>query len=312
MARPRVFVSSTFFDFRQVREDLRRFIESLGYEPVMFEHGEVPYNDEEPLEEDCLREIGMCDIVVGILGSRSGSASYEATKTIVERELEHARESHKVRYYFVEQGIFNEHKVWLRNKDVKEFKLHYADSPKVHELLHEIKSQRGGNPIFPFETVDGMLLMLKAQLAGTFHRLLQARGEQRRAQELKQLFSLSERLSTAIDIFEKRSELDSATLQKVQLLSHPAHSRLKQVLGTQYTPIFFSLEEMGQFCEARTYKRINSASEDNITYQHEKKSGLMFHVDKIIFDDENKLKIFTSNQWRDSWIDDEYDPFADS
>ena len=34
MAKPRVFISSTFYDLRQVRQDLDQFIMSLGYEPI--------------------------------------------------------------------------------------------------------------------------------------------------------------------------------------------------------------------------------------------------------------------------------------
>ena len=39
MAKPRVFISSTFYDLRQVRQDLDQFIMSLGYEPIRNEEG---------------------------------------------------------------------------------------------------------------------------------------------------------------------------------------------------------------------------------------------------------------------------------
>lgn len=32
MAKPRVFISSTFYDLRQIRSDLDNFIDTLGYE----------------------------------------------------------------------------------------------------------------------------------------------------------------------------------------------------------------------------------------------------------------------------------------
>jgi hypothetical protein len=37
MAKPRIFVSSTFYDLRQIRSDLERFIKEIGYEPVLNE-----------------------------------------------------------------------------------------------------------------------------------------------------------------------------------------------------------------------------------------------------------------------------------
>ena len=38
MPKLRVFVSSTCYDLKQVRENMKEFIESYGYEPVMNEY----------------------------------------------------------------------------------------------------------------------------------------------------------------------------------------------------------------------------------------------------------------------------------
>ena len=56
MSKPRVFISSTFYDLRQVREDLERFIKELGYEPVRNEQGDIPYGKEESVEASAYRE----------------------------------------------------------------------------------------------------------------------------------------------------------------------------------------------------------------------------------------------------------------
>jgi hypothetical protein len=45
MAIPRVFVSSTFYDLRQIRADLELFIREMGYEPVLHERGGLPFNN---------------------------------------------------------------------------------------------------------------------------------------------------------------------------------------------------------------------------------------------------------------------------
>jgi len=39
MARPKIFVSSTFYDLRHVRNDMESFIKTLGYDPIMNERG---------------------------------------------------------------------------------------------------------------------------------------------------------------------------------------------------------------------------------------------------------------------------------
>jgi hypothetical protein len=51
IAKPRVFISSTFYDIRYVREDIERFILEPGYEPIRYEAGAVPYSSKAPIEE---------------------------------------------------------------------------------------------------------------------------------------------------------------------------------------------------------------------------------------------------------------------
>jgi hypothetical protein len=57
MAKPRIFISSTFYDLRQIRSELDKFIMNLGYEPLRNEEGDIPYGKEEELQKYCYREI---------------------------------------------------------------------------------------------------------------------------------------------------------------------------------------------------------------------------------------------------------------
>jgi hypothetical protein len=41
MATPRVFISSTCYDLKYIRENLKFFIQNAGYEPVLSEEGNV-------------------------------------------------------------------------------------------------------------------------------------------------------------------------------------------------------------------------------------------------------------------------------
>ena len=41
--KPRIFVSSTFYDLKYIREDLSNFIKSYNFEPIMFEDGDIGY-----------------------------------------------------------------------------------------------------------------------------------------------------------------------------------------------------------------------------------------------------------------------------
>jgi hypothetical protein len=73
MAKPRVFISSTFYDLKQVRSSLEVFIRGLGFDPVLSEKGSIAYTPDVPLDESCYREAQGCDVFVLIIGGRYGS-----------------------------------------------------------------------------------------------------------------------------------------------------------------------------------------------------------------------------------------------
>src|SRR4051794_15930311 len=80
MAKPRVFVSSTYYDLKYVRSSLELFIDSLGFDPILFEHGDVPFAPDKALDESCYREVQNSDIYVIIVGGRYGSERSDSRK----------------------------------------------------------------------------------------------------------------------------------------------------------------------------------------------------------------------------------------
>ena len=44
MAIPRVFISSTCYDLKYIRENLRFFIKTIGYDPILSEEGGIFYD----------------------------------------------------------------------------------------------------------------------------------------------------------------------------------------------------------------------------------------------------------------------------
>jgi hypothetical protein len=51
MAKPKVFLSSTYYDLKHVRADIERFIKEQGYESILNEQGDIPYGKDSKLEE---------------------------------------------------------------------------------------------------------------------------------------------------------------------------------------------------------------------------------------------------------------------
>ena len=77
MAKPRVFISSTYYDLRHIRASLEQFVGSLGYEPILSDKGAIAYTPDAALDESCYREVRNSDVFVLIVGGRYGSATSE-------------------------------------------------------------------------------------------------------------------------------------------------------------------------------------------------------------------------------------------
>lgn len=57
MAYPRVFISSSCYDLREIRDTLFSFIEELNYIPVLSDKGDVFYHPDIHTHDSCIHEI---------------------------------------------------------------------------------------------------------------------------------------------------------------------------------------------------------------------------------------------------------------
>lgn len=172
MAVPRVFISSTYNDLKQARNNIGDFVKSLGYEPVMNERSGVAYTQTEPLEIDCYHELASCDIVVCIIGNHFGSKSSVNDFSITMNEINTAIKNKKKVYIFIANDVFIENRTYEQNKDTGTFKSAYTDDIKIHEYISELKNNNKIHVIESFETTEQIIRTLKLQFAGLFQNLL--------------------------------------------------------------------------------------------------------------------------------------------
>lgn len=159
MAKPRVFISSTYYDLKTVRADLERFIKEQGFDPVMNERGGVVFTKEESPEQGCYREIESCEILVSIIGGRFGTTSETGPYSISQMELKAALDQNKQVYIFVENDVLVEHRTYAQNKDA-EIKWASVSDVAIFKFLDEVLSLPSNNPVMPFETSHDIMALL--------------------------------------------------------------------------------------------------------------------------------------------------------
>lgn len=304
MAHPRVFISSTFYDLRQIRADLERFINGFGYEAVLHESGGVPYGSEEKLEEYCYKEIGGVDILLSIIGGRYGSRSQYEPYSISQMELKHAHDLNKQIYIFVETNVLSEYKTYLPNRSLSGFKCVHVDDSRIYKFIEEVESLSRNNPMTAFDTSQDITQFLTDQWAGLFQRFLQ---EQSRAKEVRLIQSLQETSKTLdklVTFLTQDKKNTSSAIQQILLNTHPVFYRLRAFVSCPYPVFFTTRQEMTAWLNARSYTAFpNGVGPEEVWRTKPLNSQIQeLTISDQIFDEADRLKTFTSAEWKDEWV----------
>ncbi len=195
MAKPRVFVSSTYYDLKHLRSSLDIFVEGLGFEPILSEKGDIAYSPDLPLDESCYREVESADIFVLLVGGRYGSEAsgkekrpsrqfFERYESITKKEYESALRKDTPTYILIESNVYAEYHTFLKNKENKEIAYAHVDSANIFHLIEEILSKPRNNPTHTFERFSDIEEWLRDQWAGLFRELLNRKSQQQQLANL--------------------------------------------------------------------------------------------------------------------------------
>lgn len=226
MAKPRIFVSSTYYDLKHIRNNLETFIRSMGYEAVLFESGDIPFHHDIPLDHSCYQEIEKSNMQVLVIGGRYGSPSseleedelekidddkmYKFYNSITKKEYLTASERGIPIFIFVEKGVLSEYETYKKNRNNKSIEYAHVDSTNVFKLLDEIIGKKTGNYVKGFDNIDDIILWLKDQWAGIFADFL---AREKSKIELK---DLSSQIRTLESVTSSLREYTEAIMRKLQ------------------------------------------------------------------------------------------------
>lgn len=307
MAKPKIFISSTFFDLRQVRADLDRFIKDLGYDPILNELGKIPYGKEEKLEEYCYKEIGGIDILIAIIGGRYGSESSHEGYSISQIEIKTALEQNKQVYLFIDKNVLSEYQTYLYNKENGSIKYRFVDNNRIYEFIEFVEALPNNNTIQPFETSNDITNYLKEQWAGLFQRFLQEHVRLKEINLIKGIENTSRTLNQLVNyLTEERKDKDQA-IQDILLSNHPAIEQVQKLFSLSYRIFFTTKDELAAFLKARGFSDTTFILpfDDEKHYEFQATRGktqFIFKIETSLFHDDGRLKVFTKSDWKEEFI----------
>lgn len=188
MAVPSVFVSSTFYDLRYIRENIRYFISTLGYVPVLSEDGTVFYDPRKAAMNACLAEIPNCQLFVLLIGGRFGSEFADTGGSITNAEYREAVRLKIPIFALVEQGVYSDFQVYCSNRGRDEVAIDQlafpnCDDARIFEFIHEVQAQAVNDALVPFRDFGDIETYLRQQWGGMMHSFLTSQNEEERVSD---------------------------------------------------------------------------------------------------------------------------------
>lgn len=166
MTCPRIFVSSTFYDLKHVREIIRKFILDQGYEAVLSEFSDIFYKPTDTVQNSCLREVSNCDMFVLIIGKRYGSPfPGDQTLSITHKEYLEAQNVSIPIYSFVDIDVLHDYEFYVKNDGAQNLAFRVVQEKEVFNLIDEVQKASKDNSLIPYSSIDDILQHLKKQWA---------------------------------------------------------------------------------------------------------------------------------------------------
>lgn len=181
--QPRIFISSTFYDLKYIREELSNYVRIHDFEPIMFEDGDIGYTPGKKLDDSCYDAMRNADMVILIVGGEYGSPAGEDNKkefeeyiSVTRKEFRTAVENGIPVFCMLDMNVSAEYGVYDINSDEIEngnhrIKFKATKNINVFRFIKEIRGI-GNIPVQEFRNVSEIKDFLGKQWADMFKNYL--------------------------------------------------------------------------------------------------------------------------------------------
>jgi len=222
MAKPRVFVSSTYYDLKYARERLERFIRSYNMDPILFEKDDIYFNPNNKIDESCYNEVKTCHLMLLIVGGRYGSAASDSNNqesenaknkynneyvSITQREYNTAKDNNIPTFIFVEKSVYADYETYLRNKHNENIVYAHTDDINVFTFISSLEK----SAIKFFDKIEDIEHYFANQISGMLFSYLENLKKESTAIELK---NTMEQIQTVSNSMQEMLNLIGSKLLK--------------------------------------------------------------------------------------------------
>jgi len=164
--RPSVFLSSTIYDLKDLRNSVQTALGEKGYEVLASEAGSIPIDSTKHSYEICLEAARKCDCLIAIIDRRFGGLMPDKKTSITLAEIEAASGNRRHVLAFVRQGVWDAMEVCKTYK-----KAGYpfvaskvVEDERVFDVIDAIRKRATGNWLLQFNLPADLIRTVLFQL----------------------------------------------------------------------------------------------------------------------------------------------------
>ena len=241
--KPRIFVSSTFYDLKYIREDLANYIKAHDFEPILFEDGDIGYSPFTNLDASCYKAMENADMALLIIGGNYGSPAAGETPdgfkefvSITRREFQKGIDEGVPFFVFIDRSVYAEYGIYsLNSKEIASgecaIKFKVTKNINVFRFIQEIESIKQIS-ITEFNKVSDIKDFLSKQWADMFKTYLASIKERKEIEQLRDSISsmnvLIEKMDKILDAVGKEVLKDSQD-EYQQIVEETEKAEIKSV-----------------------------------------------------------------------------------
>jgi len=176
---------------------LDEFIKQIGFSPVLFEKGGIPFDYDKDTDISCYDEVKASDLYILIIGGRYGSMTSNELKhirkrmkrynSITKKEYETALEADLPMHIFIDSAVANEYRTWLNNSRSMDIQYAYVDNPSIFLLIEKVYNSPVSQYVQTFSEASDISNWLREQWAGLFRRYLKDQKKKIAADRVSQV-----------------------------------------------------------------------------------------------------------------------------
>lgn len=210
--KPRIFISSTCYDLKHIRDELLKFIRAHGLEPVLSERGDIGYSSgARELDQSCYEAVESSDMIILIVGNRYGSpASGEEDKvfddyiSVTRKEFKTAIANGMPIFCFADDKVLNEYELYKSNInnskiDIKDLNFTSIDNINIFKFIQEIYSLKHISMV-PFSHVSDIEDFMNKQFSDMIRKHLESLKNEKQITEMQDAMSEMQFIMKKMDI----------------------------------------------------------------------------------------------------------------